>query len=73
LERVGRLVGKTTTHTVTVKLLSERVGRNDYLQIEHEGRNFLFMIKELWTEDSVMFAKCSVVGSMPKTPFWFDA
>jgi len=69
LEKVGRLVGKTTTHTVTVKLLSERVGRNDYLQIEHEGRNFLFMIKELWTEDSVMFAKCSVVGSMPKTPF----
>jgi len=69
LEKVGRLVGKTTTHTVTVKLFSERVGRNDYLQIEHEGRNFLFMIKEIWTENSTTIARCSVVGSMPKTPF----
>lgn len=70
LEKVGTVEGKTTTHTLTIKIIDPIVGRNDYVQIEHTDKNFyLLLIKEIWNEKNFISAIVEIVGSSPRTPF----
>lgn len=70
LIKIGNLEGKTKTHTVTVQISNLIVGRNDYVQIEHnDGQSYLLIIKEIWNEKNLVSAIVETVGTMPKTPF----
>ncbi|MFX1576618.1 MAG: helicase HerA domain-containing protein [Promethearchaeota archaeon] len=70
IEPVAELVGKTTTHTLKIRVIKQgEVGRNDFLSINHQGEEYLLLCKELWRERGKTLGQCSVVGSMPRTPF----
>ncbi len=72
---VGRLTGKTTTHTVTVVFEGPPVERNNYLTIygerDEKGNReyFVLYITDMWTEDKGRMAKLAVLGERPKRPF----
>jgi DNA helicase HerA-like ATPase len=72
---VGRLTGKTTTHTVTVIFEVTSVERNNYLVVygekDKEGNKqyFVMYITEMWTDEKGRMAKLSVLGERPKKPF----
>jgi len=70
IEPVAEVVGKTTTHTLRIHVIKQgEVGRNDFLSINHRGDEFLLLCKELWREGGKTLGQCSVVGTMPRTPF----
>jgi len=72
---VGRLTGKTTTHTVTVVFEGPPVERNNYLVVygekDEEGNKtyFVLYITEMWTDEKGRMAKLGVLGERPKRPF----
>ncbi len=72
---VGRLTGKTTTHTVTALFEGPSVERNNYLTIygerDEEGNreHFVTYITDMWTEEKGRMAKLQVLGDRPKRPF----
>ena len=72
---VGRLTGKTTTHTVTVVFESLSVERNNYLVVygekDEEGNKpyFVLYITDMWTDEKGRMAKLGVLGERPKRPF----
>ena len=72
---VGRLTGKTTTHTVTALFEGPSVERNNYLTIygerDEEGNreHFVTYITDMWTEEKGRMAKLQVLGERPKRPF----
>ncbi|MFX1454343.1 MAG: helicase HerA domain-containing protein [Promethearchaeota archaeon] len=72
---VGRLTGKTTTHTVTVVFEGPPVDRNNYLVIygekDDEGNKpyYVLYITEMWTDEKGRMAKLGVLGERPKRPF----
>lgn len=67
---VGRIEGTAGTERFSMVLERQDVGKNDYVQVKHEGRDFLLIIKEVERAgDSKMVAECAVVGAPPKTPF----
>ncbi|MFW9822327.1 MAG: helicase HerA domain-containing protein [Candidatus Thorarchaeota archaeon] len=72
---VGRLTGKTTTHTVTVVFEGPPVDRNNYLVIygekhdEGNKRYYVLYITEMWTDEKGRMAKLGVLGERPKRPF----
>ena len=72
---VGRLTGKTTTHTVTVVLEGTSVERNNYLVVygekDEEGKKqyFVMYITDMWTDEKGRMAKLSVLGERPTRPF----
>jgi DNA helicase HerA-like ATPase/archaellum component FlaC len=72
---VGRLTGKTTTHTVTAIFEGLSVERNSYLTIygdrNEEGNrtHFILSITDMWTDESGRMAKLQVIGDRPKRPF----
>ena len=76
---LGRLTGKTTTHTVQVVFEDPSVERNNYLvtygEKDDEGnRNpFILTIIDMWTEDKGRMAKLKVIGERPKRPFEIGA
>ncbi|NHI93156.1 MAG: DUF87 domain-containing protein [Candidatus Lokiarchaeota archaeon] len=69
LIEVGELVGKTGTNDVQLKIINQILKKNDYIQVENEGINFLLIVKEIWNDKGNIEAKCSVVGKAPRTPF----
>ncbi len=72
---VGRLTGKTTTHTVTALFEGPSVERNNYLTLygerDEEGNreHFVLYITDMWTEEKGRMAKLQVLGERPKRPF----
>jgi len=72
---VGRLTGKTTTHTVTVIFEGLSVERNNYLVVygekDKEGKKqyFVMYITDMWTDEKGRMAKLSVLGERPTRPF----
>ncbi|MEJ5292900.1 MAG: DUF87 domain-containing protein [Candidatus Methanosuratincola sp.] len=67
---VGKIEGTTGTEGFSMILERQDVGKNDYVQVRHEGKDFLLMIKEVERAgDGKMVAECSVIGAPPKTPF----
>jgi DNA helicase HerA-like ATPase len=72
---VGRLTGKTTTHTVTVVFEGVPVERNNYLVVygekDEEGAKpyFVLYITDMWTDEKGRMAKLGVLGERPKRPF----
>lgn len=72
---VGRLTGKTTTHTVTAIFEGPTVERNNYLTIygdrDEEGKreHFVLYITDMWAEEKGRLAKLQVLGERPKRPF----
>jgi DNA helicase HerA-like ATPase len=72
---VGRLTGKTTTHTVTVIFEGGSVERNSYLVIygekEKDGKKsfYVLSITDMWADDQGRLAKLQVLGERPKRPF----
>jgi len=72
---VGRLTGKTTTHTVTVVFEGPSVERNNYLVVygekDKEGKKqyFVMYITDMWTDEKGRMAKLGVLGERPTKPF----
>ena len=72
---VGRLTGKTTTHTVTVIFEGRSVERNNYLVVygekDEEGKKIYYVlyIIDMWTDEKGRMAKLSVLGERPTRPF----
>jgi DNA helicase HerA-like ATPase len=72
---IGRLTGKTTTHTVTVVFEGLSVERNNYLVVysekDKEGKKqyFVMYITDMWTDEKGRMAKLSVLGERPTRPF----
>ncbi|MFW9999077.1 MAG: helicase HerA domain-containing protein [Candidatus Hodarchaeota archaeon] len=76
---VGRLTGKTTTHTVTAVFEVPSVERNNYLVVygekDKEGRRLYYVlyIIEMWTDEKGRQAKLGVLGERPTKPFEIGA
>lgn len=66
---VGKIEGVTSTDSFSMIVTDERVGRNDYVEVMHEDRPFLLLVKEVKRSSDKLFANCIVVGPPPKTPF----
>lgn len=66
---VGKIEGVTSTDSFSMVITDESFGRNDYVEVVHEGKLFLLMIKEVKRSGDKLLASCIVVGPSPKTPF----
>jgi len=73
---VGRLTGKTTTHSVQILFSDPNVERKSYFVIydketEEDGTrlSYILNITEMWTESKGMMAKLHVLGDRPRKPF----
>ena len=72
---LGRLTGKTTTHTVTAVFEGPSVERNNYLVLygekDEEGKKpyYVLYITDMWTDEKGRMAKLGVLGDRPKRPF----
>ena len=76
---VGRLTGKTTTHTVQVVFEDPSVERNNYLVIYGEkdvegNRSFYILtMTDMWSDSTGRNAKLQVIGERPTRPFEIGA
>lgn len=74
-DAVGRLTGRTTTHTVQMLITNPDVERNNYFTIygekEDDGTRptYILNITEMWSESKGMMAKLQVLGERPAKPF----
>jgi len=66
---VGKIEGVTSTDSFTMSITNEGFGRNDYVEVIHEGKPFLLIIKDVKRSGDKLLGSCIVVGSSPKTPF----
>ncbi|MDI9644131.1 MAG: DUF87 domain-containing protein [Candidatus Verstraetearchaeota archaeon] len=66
---VGKIEGTAGTERFSMVVEREGVGRNDYVEVSHEGRVHLLQIKDVERVGGKVVAQCAVVGSPPKTPF----
>ncbi len=66
---VGRIEGETGTESFFIEIKVEGVGKNDYLEVTHEGREYLVMIKDVSRTGDKSLGECVVIGIPPKTPF----
>ena len=77
-DKVGNLIGKTTTHTVQVQFSDPLIERNSYFVIygekdekDEEGKRvyYLLNIERMWSEAKGTLADLQVCGDRPKRPF----
>jgi len=66
---VGRIEGETGTESFLIDIKAEGIGKNDYLEVTHEGRAYLVMIKDVRRTGDKSLGECAVIGIPPKTPF----
>ena len=73
---VGRLIGKTTVHTLNLLISDQNVDRTSYFVIygdaEEEGGEkpyFILSIIDIWSDSKGTTAKVIVLGERPKRPF----
>jgi len=74
-ESIGRLTGKTTTHTVQVLISNPDVDRNNFFAIyggeKKDGTRdtYLLNIVDMWTDEKGLRATIKVLSERPKKPF----
>ncbi|RLE50084.1 MAG: hypothetical protein DRJ33_07685, partial [Candidatus Methanomethylicota archaeon] len=68
-EVVGFIEGDVGAEGFEISVLKEAVGRNDFVEVVHEDKHYLLIIKDVKRVGKKFKAKCVVVGSPPKTPF----
>lgn len=73
---IGRLTGKTTTHSVQILFSDPNVEKKSYFVIydketEEDGTrpSYILYILEMWNDKSGLQAKLQVLGDRPKKPF----
>ena len=73
---VGRLIGKTTVHTLNLLISDPNVDRTSYFVVygdaEEEGGEkpyFILSIIDIWSDSKGTTAKVIVLGERPKRPF----
>lgn len=66
---IGKIEGETSTESFQIIINAEGVGKNDYLEISHEGRAHLAVIKDMRRTGDRTIGECIVIGTPPKTPF----
>jgi hypothetical protein len=66
---VGKIEGITSTESFTISITNANVGRNDYIEVEHEGKKYLLMIKDVKRCGNKLLGECIVIGQTPKIPF----
>jgi len=73
---IGRLTGKTTTHSAQILFSDPNVEKKSYFVIygkenEEDGirPSYILNIVEMWREKKGMFAKLQVLGERPQKPF----
>ena len=70
---VGKIEGETSTDSFHVVVCKEDVGKNDYVEVIHEGKTYLLMIKEVKRTGDKSVGECLIIGMPPKTPFAPDS
>ncbi len=72
-DSIGRLTGKTTTHTVQILFTDPTVERSNYYVIYSEKKGiepyFILDIIEMWNDSKGMMGTVKVLGERPKRPF----
>ncbi len=66
---VGKIEGETGTESFLIEINAKGIGKNDYLEVTHEGREYLVMIKDMRRTGDRSIGECVVIGIPPKTPF----
>jgi len=66
---VGKIEGITSTESFTISITNANVGRNDYIEVEHEGKKYLLIIKDVKRCGNKLLGECIVIGQTPKIPF----
>lgn len=66
---VGRIEGITTTESFTMVLTNPCIGKEDYVEVDYEGKTYLLTVKEIKRIADKLLADCMVIGQTPKTPF----
>ncbi|MFX0070430.1 MAG: helicase HerA domain-containing protein [Candidatus Hermodarchaeota archaeon] len=72
-DAVGRLTGKTTTHTVQILFTNPEVERTSYFVIYTEKKgakpHFILYLLDMWSDSKGMMGTLYVLGDRPKKPF----
>ncbi len=66
---IGKIEGITSTESFTISITDMNVGRNDYIEVEHEGKKYLLIIKDVKRCGNKLLGECIVIGQTPKIPF----
>lgn len=66
---VGTIEGEATATSLQIRVLKESLGRNDLVEVKHEGKTYLLIVKEAKRVKDHYAASCEVIGRGPKTPF----
>ena len=68
-ESAGKIEGITGNESFSITIQKEGIGKNDYVELTHEGKTHLVMIKEVKRSGDKSVGTCVVIGMPPKTPF----
>jgi hypothetical protein len=68
-QAAGKIEGETGNESFSIVIQKDGIGKNDYVELSHEGRNHLLMIKEVKRSGDKSIGACVVIGMPPKTPF----
>ena len=72
-DAVGRLTGKTTTHTVQILFTNPEVERTSYFVIYEEKKGaepyFILYLIDMFRDSKGMMGTLQVLGDRPKKPF----
>ncbi len=72
-DAVGRLTGKTTTHTVQIIFTNPDVERNSYFVIYGDKKGaepyFILHLMDMWSDSKGMMGTLIVLGDRPSKPF----
>ena len=66
---VGVIEGMTTVEGFSVSVEGEAIGAKEYVEVDHENRVFLCLVKEAQRVAGKLRVNCVVVGQGPRTPF----
>jgi len=71
-EPIGVVIGEPTVFGFTLKVTG-RVGRNDFVEVSHEDKVFVLIVKDIRRSRNALYASCEVLGNPPRTPFEINA
>ncbi|MCX8170013.1 MAG: ATP-binding protein [Candidatus Methanomethyliaceae archaeon] len=66
---IGKIEGITTTDSFTMSITNPCIGKEDYVEVEHEGRKYLLLVKEIRRLGDKLLAECIIIGTSPRIPF----
>ncbi|MHA1284426.1 MAG: helicase HerA domain-containing protein [Promethearchaeota archaeon] len=68
----GRLIGKTTTHTLQLLITNPEVGRNSFFVLYDGGEDkkpYIAGIINMWSDKQGLMAEIQIIGERPMRPF----